>query len=130
MKKLLCCLSLFLPFSLSSEAPIKSSNPVQTIEKETVINLTEDIIISTTTTPFIASKTFGSKKPEKLIFTSKTKKSIVVSKNSIWDLSSFNSKNKIIELRGNAQLICEPGSKIIFNNGILRFKNTSQWIIS
>ncbi len=113
----------------SSQALAKITVPTR-VAKSTVIELTDDLVIDTKTSPIIAELTFGSKGPEKVVFTSKTKKSVIVAKNGIWDLSSFNSRNKIIEFRGNAQLVCEPGAKIIFNNGLLRFSEATKWIIS
>lgn len=99
------------------------------IESSTVIELTEDIIITTRATPVVATTPFGNNQPERVIITSKTKNSIIITKTGIWDLTSFDAKNKIIEFRGNARLICEPGAKIIFNNGVLRFCESSRWII-
>lgn len=99
------------------------------VEKTTVIKLTSDIVISERGTPFIASESFGSQKKEKLIITSETKNKIIITSKAAWDLSSFNSKNKIIEFSGNAQLVCEPGARILFNNGVLRFAGSSRWII-
>lgn len=130
MKKLLTIFFLAFPLFSKTEAPSARTDKVHIIDKNTIIELTDDIIIGTNKTPFIASKSFGSTKPEKLIFTSKAKKSVIIAKKSIWDLSSFDSKNKIIEFRGNAQLICEPGSKIVFNNGLLRFAESSRWLIT
>ena len=99
------------------------------VSSQKEFNLTEDIIVSGTGSPFFASKSFGQKAPEKLIIKSSTARSIIIDKNSTWDLSSFSGKNKSIEFAGNARLICRPGAKLIGNGGVLRFTDSSQWIV-
>ncbi len=113
-------------FALPIQAKDLTPLPIFT---ETTIELSQDIVIDTKTTPVLAQPSFGSMHPEKVIFSSATKKSIILKPTGILDLSSFNSKNKIIEFRNNAQLRCEAGAKIIFNNGVLRFSDSSRWII-
>lgn len=113
----------------TAQTPAKITTP-KLLTKTTIIELTDDIVIDSKTSPVIAAPEFGSASPEKVIFTSKTAKSVIVSKTGIWDLTSFTNKKKIIEFKGNAQLICEPGAKIIFNNGKLRFSDASKWLIS
>lgn len=127
MNKPIFCMALFvLLYAQARVAPIKP----QLIVKNTTINLTEDIIINSRTTPIAAAREFGGKGPEKIIFTSKTGNRIIVGETGIWDLTTFNSKHKIIEFRGNAKLVCKPGARMLFNNGLLRFCESSQWIIS
>lgn len=108
---------------------LPSCNEPLHVVQETTIELTKDIMIPQKGSPFIATETFGSRKPEKVIITSKTNRALIIRDQAVWDLRSFSTKNKIIEFRGNARLICKNGSKILGNNGVLRFTDSSQWII-
>ena len=94
------------------------------LTKKTTIYLTEDLIVTCKGTPFIAEQAFGTHPESKLIIISKTGNAIRVTKNSIWDLSSF--KSKTIEFAGNAKLICEPGSRLLFDNTRIRFTQNSR----
>ncbi len=102
--------------------------PLQ-IMSSTTIELTEDIIITGKGSPFVADGTFGEQGPETLVLTSNESRSIIIEKNSSWDLSSFSGKNRIIEIAGNARLICKSGAKIIGKGGVLRFKDSARWIV-
>ena len=129
MKPILACILFFLLNSITLPVFARTIIP-RRLEKTTFVELTEDITIDTKTSPVVATSQFGSKAPEKVIFTSKTAQKVIITGTGVWDLSSFDSKNKIVEFTGNAQLICEPGAKIIFNNGVLRFSDSAKWIIS
>ena len=63
---------------------------------------------------------------EKLIITSSQGKSLIIKKGAIWDL---RKEANVIEIAGNTKFILEPGSKLIGNDGILRFKDDAQFII-
>jgi hypothetical protein len=116
---------LCVGFCIFIEAVPSLKNPLL-VSKDSFIELTEDIRIDSRGTPFIADPLFGSTKPQKIVINSRTKKSIIVTKSGIWDLSTFNSKRKIIEFQGNAQLILEPGASLHAMGGIIRFTQSSQ----
>ncbi len=100
----------------------------QKVSTHALIELTDDIIIDKHGSPFIALDSFGASTPNKLIITSKTGKSVIITPTGSWDLSTFNTKNKIIEFSGNAKLVCKPGSKIMGYGGTIRFAGHSRWI--
>ena len=86
-------------------------NPVF-ITQDTTIELTEDIIISSKGSPFIATGSFGQSKVETLIITSQKGCAIIVSPQGLWDISSFNSSTRTIVFRGNARLVLQPGAHL------------------
>lgn len=107
--------------SITAQAPIH-------ITKTTTIDLTEDVIISAKQSPFVALSTFGTTSEAKLIIRSKAGKNIIIQPDGTWDLTSFNTKNRIIEIAGNTKLICKPGAKIIGGGGVLRFTESASFI--
>ena len=119
---------LMLAAHFSAYAVPSCSDPL-IVSKNSTHELTEDIIISGKSSPFIASSTFGASGPAKLTIHSTTGKRIIIDSSGVWDLSSFNTAEKVIEFTGNAQLICKPGAKIIGYGGKLRFVQKSRWII-
>jgi hypothetical protein len=119
---LIACVSSLLHGAPSCKKPLK-------ISESTIIELTQDIVIGEQGNPFIALPSFGSKEPAHLTISSKTGSAVIIDTNGIWDLSTFNTKNKIIVFAGNARLICKPGSKIMGYGGVLRFKDSTRWII-
>ena len=121
-------IAICLLMAVRSVVGLPSVDIPQSISAAIVIELTEDIIITQKGSPFIATKTFGAKGPEKLVITSKKGHAVIISEGSIWDLSSFSDKNKIIEFAGNARLVVQPGATLQGNGGVLRFTDTAQWI--
>ena len=109
--------------------PVPTCQKPLRIEKKTVIELNEDIVISSKGSPVIASKLFGTSRPAKVIFTSTKGYAVIVTSKGAWDLTSFDNHNKIVEFAGNARLICQPGATIIGNNGLLRFADSARWIM-
>lgn len=99
------------------------------ISESTVIELTQDIVISERGNPFVALPSFGRKEAAQLTISSKTGNAVIVDATGVWDLSTFDTNQKIIVFAGNAKLICKPGSKIVGYGGILRFKDSTRWII-
>ena len=126
MKKIISIV-VVLGYSLVSALP--SCNNPQKITSDTVIILTEDIIITDKGSPFVMTESFGNTTEEKLIITSNTGNRIVINEKATWDLSSLTTKNKVIEFAGNAQLICRPGSTLSGHGGVLRFTDSSRFII-
>ena len=98
MSKIHVFISIFT-ITLLQAAP--SCEKPLTILEDSLLELTEDIVISQRGTPFIASKAAGAK----ITITSKTGKSIIIARNALWDLTSFDAETKIIEFAGNARLI-------------------------
>lgn len=94
-----------------------------------VIELGHDIVHEGKGSPFIASETFGVYGPEKLVITSDSAKALILKKDSTWDLTSFSSSYKIIEFAGNARLVCESGSQLQGNGGVLRFVDEARLIV-
>lgn len=114
--------------AVSAYAAPSCHNPL-TITQAITVDLTSDILITDILSPFIAAPTFGASRAAKLKITSKTGHSVIVTSTGAWDLSTFNTKNKIIEFTGNAKLICKPGAKILGYGGIIRFSQESRFII-
>lgn len=118
--------SVLLPFMAYGVA---LSGDVLVVSSQKEFNLSEDIIVSGNGSPFFATDSFGKYAPEKLIIKSSSARSVIIDKNSTWDLSSFSGKNKIIEFAGNARLVCRPGAKLIGKGGVLRFTDDSRWLV-
>ncbi len=120
--------NLIFAACFSAYAAPSCSDPL-IVSKSIVLELTDDIIITGKSSPFIASPVFGASGPATLTINSKTGNSVIIASTGAWDLSTFNAAQKIIEFTGNAQLICKPGAKILGYGGTLRFAQTSRWIV-
>lgn len=96
------------------------------ITETTTIELTEDIVIDSRGTPFIASPHLGKKQAEKLVITSTSKKAVIITPRGYWDLSSFNKSTTSIEFRGNARLVLQPGAHLHGFNTKLVFAEQSR----
>lgn len=118
----------FFLCALAAYAVPSQKNP-RIFTRTTKIDLTSDLYISELWSPFIADSNFGATRAARLKISSKTGKSVIITSTGAWDLSSFNTKNKIIEFTGNAKLVCKPGAKILGYGGIIRFSQDSRCII-
>lgn len=124
MKKIV----FFLLINISCKAAVPTcSNPL-TVHNDTVIELTEDIVITKKGSPVLAGADFGLHKAHKVTFYATKPRNVIVTKKGIWDLTSFNSSSKIIEFAGQARLVVEAGAHLLFNNGILRMSGQSKLI--
>lgn len=95
------------------------------LKQSTIIILDEDIVIDDECTLFKRTKSFD--KNDLLIFYSNKKKSVRVSRSSVWKLPKFNHSSQQIIFMGNAQLVTKPGAIILLQGGELRFANKSRW---
>lgn len=110
-------------FSMPLLAVPTCTNPRQ-VYYGAIIDLSDDIVIADRGTPVVAGSKTGN---SHIVFTSQTHNKIIVKKNGVWDLSSFKGPQCIIELTGNAELICEPGAKILFKDGTIRLSGEAKW---
>jgi len=68
---------------------------------------------------------FKTSQSEKLVITSTSKKAVILTSGCVWDLSNhFN-----VEFAGNAKLMCESGSQLHGNSGVLRFVDEAQFVV-
>ena len=92
-----------------------NTNPLIIIEN-TTIELDEDIIINGE--PIKAAAPFGGVENSFIFNTNMGNKVIIVS-SGIWDLSTFNTENHIVQFTGDAEFILDPGATLRLNGGQL-----------
>ncbi|MBA2306752.1 hypothetical protein H0W26_01305 [Candidatus Dependentiae bacterium] len=114
----------FCATSIGIEDP--SMRSPMLIQKETTIELTEDITIDSKGSPFVVGPAFGQIKAEKLIITSTKGAAVIVSATGVWDVSLFSGPTKTIEFRGNARLILHQGAGLHGLNTTLVFAENSR----
>lgn len=97
-------------------------------QKTAVIELREDKVHSSPESPFFTVLK-DAQDLEKLIITSSSGKSLIIKKDTTWDLSRVAGTNTIIEFAGNARLVCEPGARLHGTGGVLRFVDDARLIV-
>lgn len=139
-KKLhVCFFSLFL-FSFPIDAQISilasefnaiysNTHPLIITENTTII-LDENIIFSGFSEEIKAGGTFGQDQENRLVFDAERGNSVIVDKNSIWSLSTFNSQNHIIQFTGNAVLEQRGNATIHLNGARFVLDESTVWIPS
>jgi hypothetical protein len=130
---LLCCIvsttclqNLVAKAFYASEfnATYNCANPL-TITESTFIRLDTDIIIDGCL-PFTADPLLNSQAT--LTFTSTASYRVIIKASTIFNIPSFLSGGQTIIFSGNAQLIIETGSKIIYGNNSLKAIDNAQII--
>ena len=118
---LLFLISIFFLFDLNAVAIFASdfnrlfscANPF-VLRDTTTIFMDEDIVFTTECLPFVVSFEFA---PEnQLIFTSRINARIIVMEDVNFDIKSLLPEGQQLIIKGNAQLIFLPGSRINLKN--------------